>query len=175
MYLPYLIVPSTFSPQASSPLECSRQKDRILHPLFLTLSYLFFHWARGALPAGATLLGWPNYGVDGRLNKLTNQQIWLFSAGGRRGTKFYVGSPLGNLNPLSTPWIKKSHDFPLPKNKELAPIKSNTLPQQTRLPPAPVLGTCLGHRGAWLEWMISEEITRCEITIKWVWKLWALI
>jgi hypothetical protein len=21
------------------------------------------------LPAGATLLGWPNYGVDGRLNK----------------------------------------------------------------------------------------------------------
>ena len=30
----------------------------------------FFHWARGALPAGATLLGWPNYGVDGRLNKM---------------------------------------------------------------------------------------------------------
>jgi hypothetical protein len=26
---------------------------------------------RGALPAGATLLGWPNYGVDGRLNKLS--------------------------------------------------------------------------------------------------------
>jgi hypothetical protein len=23
--------------------------------------------AHGALPAGATLLGWPNYGVDGRL------------------------------------------------------------------------------------------------------------
>ena len=36
----------------------NRQKDReILHPL-----------KRGALPAGATLLGWPNYGVDGRLN-----------------------------------------------------------------------------------------------------------
>ena len=33
------------------------------------LSSFFFHWARGALPAGATLLGWPNYGVDGRLNK----------------------------------------------------------------------------------------------------------
>ncbi len=24
--------------------------------------FFFFHWARGALPAGATLLGWPNYG-----------------------------------------------------------------------------------------------------------------
>ena len=29
----------------------------------------------------------------------------------------------------------------------------------------------LGHWGAWLEWTISEEITRCEITIKWIWKL----
>ena len=38
-----------------------------------------------------------------------------------------------------------------------------------------VLGTCLGHGGAWLEWTISEEITRLEITIKWIWKLWALI
>ena len=28
---------------------------------------LFFHWARGALSAGATLLGWPNWGVDGQL------------------------------------------------------------------------------------------------------------
>jgi len=31
-----------------------------------------------------------------------------------------------------------------------------------------VLGACLGHGGAWLEWTISEEITRCEITIKWL-------
>jgi hypothetical protein len=37
-----------------------------------SLSSFFFHWACGALPAGATLLGWPNYGValDGRLNKV---------------------------------------------------------------------------------------------------------
>jgi len=33
----------------------------------------------------------------------------------------------------------------------------------------------LGHCGAWLEWTISEEITRRETTIKWIWKLWALI
>jgi hypothetical protein len=33
----------------------------------------------------------------------------------------------------------------------------------------------LGHWGAWLEWRFSEEITRREITIKWIWKLWALI
>ena len=33
----------------------------------------------------------------------------------------------------------------------------------------------LGHWGAWLEWMISEETMRHEITIKWIWKLWALI
>ena len=43
----------------------------------------------------------------------------------------------------------------------------------------PVLSLCprrlLGHRGAWLEWRFSEEITRREITIKWIWKLWALI
>ncbi len=29
-------------------------------------------------------------------------QIWLFSACGRPGTKFYVGPPHGNLNPLSS-------------------------------------------------------------------------
>ena len=28
----------------------------------------------------------------------------------------------------------------------------------------------LGHWGAWLEWRFSEEITRREITIKWIWK-----
>ena len=67
----------------------------------------------------------------------TNQQICLFLADGRPGTKFYVGSPLGNLNPLSTPWIKIDSWFPPSKKKELAPIKSNTLPQRTRLPPTP--------------------------------------
>jgi hypothetical protein len=68
--LPYFIIPSTFSPQASSPLERYRQTEG--RTTFFTPCYLssfFFHWARGALPAGATLLGWPNYGVDGRLNK----------------------------------------------------------------------------------------------------------
>ncbi len=58
--LPYFIIPSTFSPQASSPLEHSGQRN--FNTPF-TLTSFFFHWARGALPAGATLLGWPNYGV----------------------------------------------------------------------------------------------------------------
>ena len=31
--------------------------------------FLFSTERAGPLPAGATLLGWPNYGVDGRLNK----------------------------------------------------------------------------------------------------------
>jgi hypothetical protein len=31
--LPYCIIPSTFSPQASSPLERSGRTDKILHPL----------------------------------------------------------------------------------------------------------------------------------------------
>ena len=65
--LPYFIIPSTFSPQASSPLERSGQTEKILHPLLP--KFFFSLWAHGALPAGATLLGWPNYGVDGRLNK----------------------------------------------------------------------------------------------------------
>jgi len=45
------------------------QMDR--QTTFFTPCYLsyFFHWARGALLAGATLLGWLNYGVDGRLNQ----------------------------------------------------------------------------------------------------------
>ncbi len=57
----------TYLPQAYSLLERYGQKDKILHPLFPKL--FFFHWARGALPAGATLLGWPNSEVDGRSNK----------------------------------------------------------------------------------------------------------
>jgi hypothetical protein len=37
----------------------------------------------------------------------TIEKIWLFSGGGRPGKKIYVGSPLGNLNPLSSPRIEK--------------------------------------------------------------------
>ena len=66
--LPYFIIPSTFSPQASSPLSHHRRTDREISTPLSPLLLSFFHWARGALPAGATLLGWPNYGVDGRLN-----------------------------------------------------------------------------------------------------------
>ncbi len=36
---------------------------------------LFFSWARGALPAGANLLGWPNWGVDGQLNKIGELKV----------------------------------------------------------------------------------------------------
>jgi len=44
-----------------------RQKDRLLH--LLLPKFFFAHWAHGALPAGATLIGWPNYGVDGRMTR----------------------------------------------------------------------------------------------------------
>ena len=37
--LPYFIIPSTFSPQASSPLERSRQTDKSQHPFH---PYFFF-------------------------------------------------------------------------------------------------------------------------------------
>ena len=61
--LPYFIIPSTFSPQASSPLERYGRTDNILQ---LPSSFFFFSTEARA---GAPLLGWPNYGVDGRLNK----------------------------------------------------------------------------------------------------------
>jgi hypothetical protein len=64
--LPHIIIPSTFLPQAYSLLERSRQTDKFQHP---PLPYFFFFSTERAgpyLPAGATLLGWPNYGVDGR-------------------------------------------------------------------------------------------------------------
>ena len=44
------------------------------------------------------------------LDMLTFEQIWLFSACGRPGTKFYVGSASGDLNPLSPPRTRK---FPM--------------------------------------------------------------
>jgi hypothetical protein len=49
-------------------LPIPTEKYRLGIQLYLLPRFFFFHWARGALPAGATLLGWPNYGVDGRLN-----------------------------------------------------------------------------------------------------------
>ncbi len=62
---PILLFP-TFSPEASSPLEHYRRTDgrtdgrtTFFTPCSLTSS--FFHWACGALPAGATLLGWPRF------------------------------------------------------------------------------------------------------------------
>ncbi len=63
---PLLLFP-TYSPQAYSLLEHPTQTEKILHSLFPKL--FFFHWARGTLSAGATLLGWPNSGVDGQSNK----------------------------------------------------------------------------------------------------------
>jgi hypothetical protein len=44
--LPYFFIPSTFSPQASSPLERSRQTDRFQHPL-LPKFFFFPLSARG--------------------------------------------------------------------------------------------------------------------------------
>jgi hypothetical protein len=44
----------------------------------VTYFFFYWHWARGALPAGATLLGWPNYGVDGRLNKAREDYSWVY-------------------------------------------------------------------------------------------------
>ena len=68
VFYPILLFP-TFSPQASSLLERYGRTDGQISTHPDTLLLFFFHWARGALPAGTTLLGWPNYGVDGRLNK----------------------------------------------------------------------------------------------------------
>ena len=47
-----------------------RQKCSNVYTFFTSTLKEITAWARGALvPAGATLLGWPNYaGVDGRLN-----------------------------------------------------------------------------------------------------------
>ncbi len=70
----------TYLPQAYSPLERSRLTDWRRNFLFTPCSLILFfsHWAHGALPAGATLLGWPNWGVDGQLNKLQKEKNRLF-------------------------------------------------------------------------------------------------
>ena len=44
------------------------------------------------------------------LDMLTFEQIWPFSACGRPGTKIYVGSASGDLNPLSRPRTRR---FPM--------------------------------------------------------------
>jgi len=75
--LPYFIITSTFSPQASSFFPFGAFQTDFNTPCYLIHS--FFHWAGGALPAGATLLGWPNYGVDGRVGSI--QSIPLFHRG----------------------------------------------------------------------------------------------
>jgi hypothetical protein len=67
----YFIIPSTFSPQASSPLSHHRQTEGQTNFKGCYLPKFFFFSTERAgpyVPAGATLLGWPNYGVDGRLN-----------------------------------------------------------------------------------------------------------
>ena len=67
VFYPILWFP-TYSPQADSLLERYRRTDG--QRKFFTPIVLFFHWACGPyciVPTGATLLGWPNYGVDGRL------------------------------------------------------------------------------------------------------------
>ena len=46
--LPYFIIPSTFSPQASSPLERYRQTDKFQHPLLP--KFYFFSTERGRGP-----------------------------------------------------------------------------------------------------------------------------
>jgi hypothetical protein len=64
--LPYFIIPSTFSPQASSPLEHYGRTDNILHP---QLPKFFFFSTERAGPYPQAQLYWAaNYGVDGRLN-----------------------------------------------------------------------------------------------------------
>ena len=92
--IPYFIIPSTFSPQASSPLEHYRRTERWTK-LFTPcpLSYYCFHWALEALPAGATLLGWPNYGVDGQLNKFKRGfALPIIFRGSGRNTSIYSAS-----------------------------------------------------------------------------------
>jgi len=60
--LPYLIIPSTFSPQASSPLERSGWTEKFQHP-FRPYFFLFFTERAGPYPqaqlywAGQTM-GW---------------------------------------------------------------------------------------------------------------------
>ena len=68
--LPYFIIPSTFSPQASSPLERYRRTEG--RTTFFTPRYLssfFFPLSARGPSRRRNSTGWPNYGVDGRLNK----------------------------------------------------------------------------------------------------------
>ena len=55
------------------------------------------------------------------------------------------------------------------------PLTQSSCPWWVAMPIANCPRRLLGHWWAWSEWTISEETTRREITIKWIWKLWALI
>jgi len=71
VFYPILLFPLLSHPKLL-PLWSIKDRQTEGRTTFFTPLYLtsfFFHWAPGALPAGATLLGWPNYGVDGRLNQ----------------------------------------------------------------------------------------------------------
>jgi hypothetical protein len=61
--LPHFIIPSTFSPQASSPLERYGQKDKILHPLlpkfFFSLSVRGPTRRRNSTGLAELWGGWP--------------------------------------------------------------------------------------------------------------------
>jgi hypothetical protein len=84
--LPYDTLFPTYLPQAYSPFERYWQTEKILHPLLH--KFFFFTERAGPYPAGTTLLGWPNYGVDGRLNEAgggdtkIDINILLFLGGG---------------------------------------------------------------------------------------------
>jgi hypothetical protein len=86
-FLPYFIIPSTFSPQASSPLSHHRQTEGQTNfkGCYLIKFFFFSLSARGPMyPQPQLLLGWPNYGVDGRLNgsrpRLSRQTLLAGSA-----------------------------------------------------------------------------------------------
>ena len=84
--LPHFFIPSTFSPQAPSPLERYRQMEKILHPLLPNFFFLLSAW--GPTP-GTTLMGWPNYGVYGHLNKMLRPKQGYRSPGTKNVCRKY--------------------------------------------------------------------------------------
>jgi hypothetical protein len=76
-FYPIILLPLLSHPKLL-PLWSVTDRQTEGRTTFFTPYGSFFHWARGALPAGATLLGWPNYGVDGRLNKCVASCLRIF-------------------------------------------------------------------------------------------------
>jgi hypothetical protein len=72
--LPYFIIPYFLTPSffPFGALRTDRRTDKFQHPLLPKFFFFSTERAGPYIPAGATLLGWPNYGVDGRLNKKKN-------------------------------------------------------------------------------------------------------